>query len=336
MPWLKIVALALAVAVARASVILDNPTQVVRRDPPAPSAYPLEDACDHEWQYLNFNPDDDTDKSRLEKLHDVICSGEMRTISSYGQLAAQSALVTYKRYFPESDDDDDTQGYVNDVLALIAGTSSTDGAIGTVVGTFVVDNLGKLPRLLAGIVSCVFSLSLSLFDSSCPLIHFADFAGNNPNEPDCTDEGTLGYTLTDELDDREKIHFCDPAYTRGKFTDVDCASLDPFPSTKMDTFSRIVLHEMTHSSSVGPDSSLENQIIDVKNTDGGFAYDPPRVHGLVDEDQDNQLALPENNADSYAWMALDTLISRDCSPPSTDDRWQDFFKEDPPPYEEED
>lgn len=68
----------------------------------------------------------------------------MRAISSYGQGSAQDVLAPYKRYFPESDPDDDYQTHVKDVLGLIAGTSSTDGAIGSVVGTFVVDNLGEL------------------------------------------------------------------------------------------------------------------------------------------------------------------------------------------------
>ena len=144
MSLLKVLSLTLVIAVARASPVLNNPSRVLRRDPPAPSAYPLGDACGHEWQYLNFNPDDDTDKAHLQKLHDVLCSGEMRAISSYGQFSAQDVLAPYKRYFPESDAEDDVETHVKDVLGLIAGTSSTDGAIGSVVETFVVDNLGEL------------------------------------------------------------------------------------------------------------------------------------------------------------------------------------------------
>lgn len=104
----------------------------------------------------------------------------------------------------------------------------------------------------------------------------------------------------------------------------------------MDSFSRIALHEMTHYSSVGPATSLEEQIIDVKNSDGELAYDPPRVHGLVDPEQDDQLAFPEINADSYAWMSLDAWISRKCSPDSSGNDWASFFTENPPPYEPED
>lgn len=170
MSWSKILSLALVVAVAHASPVFDNPTRVLRRDPPAPSAYPLGDACEHEWQYLNFKADDDTDKGRLQKLHDVICSGEMRAISSYGQISAQDVLAPYKRYFPESDEEDDFQTHVKDVLGLIAGTSSTDGAIGTIVGTFVIDNLGELHvRFLSpSLLAFCFVISANPFSQTLP------------------------------------------------------------------------------------------------------------------------------------------------------------------------
>ncbi|KAI9663191.1 MAG: hypothetical protein M1821_008239 [Bathelium mastoideum] len=300
----KSLSLALVVAVAHAGPILNNPSRVLRRDQPTPSAYPLGDACGHEWQYLNFDPTDDTDQAHLQTLHNVICSGEMRAISSYGQASAQGVLAPYKRYFPESDAEDDFQTHVSDVLALIAGMSSTDGAIGNIVGTFVVDNL--------------------------------DFGANNAGEADCTDEGTLAYTLTDEVDDREKMHFCDLSWTRGSASDVDCASLDAYPSTKMDSFSRIALHEMMHYSSVGPQTSLAAQIGDSKNADSQPAYDPPRVHGLLDPAQDDNPVLTERNADSYAWMSLDAWISRNCAPDAGGNDWASFFTQNPPPYDPED
>ena len=140
----KVLSLALIVAVARASPVIKNPSRVLRRDPPTPSTYPLDDACGHEWQYLNSNPEDDTDKAHLQTLHNVVCSDEMRAISRYGQISAQDALAPYNRYFQESDEEDDFQTHIQDVLGLIVGTNSTDGAIGTVVGTFVVNYLGEL------------------------------------------------------------------------------------------------------------------------------------------------------------------------------------------------
>lgn len=80
----------------------------------------------------------------------------------------------------------------------------------------------------------------------------------------------------------------------------------------MDSFSRIVLHEMTHYSSVGPETSLGLQIKDVRNADGTPAYNPSRAHGLLAPDQDDNPAVTEINADSYAWMSVDAWVSRLC------------------------
>ena len=98
----------------------------------------------------------------------------------------------------------------------------------------------------------------------------------------------------------------------------------------MDSFSRIALHEMTHYSSVGPETSLAQQIKDVQNADEEPAYDPPRVHGLVDPQQDDNPALTEINADSYAWMSLDAWISDKCG---SGDDGASYFTQDPPAYE---
>ena len=103
----------------------------------------------------------------------------------------------------------------------------------------------------------------------------------------------------------------------------------------MDAFSRIALHEMTHYSSVGPQTSLAQQIKDVTNEDGQPAYDPPRVHGLVDPAQDDNPAVTEINADSYAWMSLDAWISDKCSTDDSGNNWASYFTQDPPPYEHE-
>ncbi|KAI0868740.1 hypothetical protein GGS24DRAFT_481451, partial [Hypoxylon argillaceum] len=286
----KALALALLAATAIANPL--RPSRVQRRDPPAPSSYPLADACGHEWQYLNFDTGNANDVAHLQTLHDIICSGEMRAISSYGSNSAATGNRVYQRYFALSDDEDDSQGNVESALNLIAGTSSTDGSIGEVVGTFVVDNL--------------------------------DFVGT------CATEGTLAYTDTDDLDDREKIHFCDIAWDRpnGATRAGQCGDFDPYPSDKIDTFSRVALHEMMHYSSVGPESALEDQIVDVNNADGVPAYDPPRVHGLIN--QDEQPGLAEINADSYAWMSLDAWISRECAADPT--MYDQFFTQNPPNY----
>ncbi len=100
----------------------------------------------------------------------------------------------------------------------------------------------------------------------------------------------------------------------------------------MDAFSRIALHEMTHYSSVGPATSLAQQIRDATNADGSSAYDPPRAHGLLDSHQDDNPVVTEINADSYAWMSLDAWISRKCSPNSSGNDWAGYFTQDPPAY----
>ncbi|KAJ7915390.1 hypothetical protein B0H13DRAFT_1610500 [Mycena leptocephala] len=293
----KILSLALAVAVVHASCLPNTPSRVLQSaGPPAPSTYPLGDACGHEWQYLNFDPEHETDIGRLQTLHNVICSGELRTLSSHGKVSALAGDNVYLRYFPKSDEDDDTQAQVSSVLGLIAGT---DGAIGSVVESFVVDN--------------------------------KDFSEDIP----CT-EDTFAYTDTDPVDDREKIHFCDRAFALPSIASVDCNRLDPYPSDLMDTFSRVVLHEMMHYSSVGPESELQCPIIDVKNNDLNYAYGPSRVHGLIDPDQDGQSGKPEINADSYAWMSLDAWISRKCTAAKGEEDWVSYFTGDLPPYTDSD
>ncbi|KAL8720626.1 MAG: hypothetical protein Q9181_007880 [Wetmoreana brouardii] len=222
----------------------------------------------------------------------------MRAICKYGQISAQDFLEPYKRYFPVRDEEDDFQTHVGDVLGLIAGTGDTDGAIGAIVGTFVVDNL--------------------------------DFGANDPDAAaHCSDENTLAYTDTDQLDGREKIHFCDPLWTRRMAADVDCDSLDPYPSSLMDSFSRIALHEMTHYSSVGPETSLGLQIRDPTMADGWPTDDPETAHALLDENP----MVTETNADSYAWMSLDAWFSHRCAQDPIGNEWQSFFTQDPPPYE---
>lgn len=148
------------------------------------------------------------------------------------------------------------------------------------------------------------------------------------DEPSCEEAGTLAYTLVDELvDQREKIHFCDISWEDRleSIADIDCDALDAYPSVKMDSFSRIILHEMTHYSTVGPETSLQEKIKDGVNADDQVAYDPDRTHGLIHQDEDPVGAVM--NADSYAWMSLDAYVSRICATDPSGDNWQTFFKE---------
>lgn len=103
----------------------------------------------------------------------------------------------------------------------------------------------------------------------------------------------------------------------------------------MDTFSRIALHEMTHYSFVGPPNVNGEMIQDLQMSDGETAYGTVNAHALVDEGQDDFFnpAVAETNADNYAWMALDALVSRHCTETPSGDEWQNFFKESPPKIE---
>lgn len=111
----------------------------------------------------------------------------------------------------------------------------------------------------------------------------------------------------------------------------------------MDTFSRIALHEMTHMSTVGPpiiadpedDDDDDGQIKDVSlyDDEGAFAaYGPINAHALADPEQGDYYNpdLTQTNADNYAWMALDALVSRHCASDPSGDTWQGFFTESPP------
>ena len=102
----KVLSLALAVTAVRA-IPITNPSRVVPRQA-APTPFPLGNACVNEWQYVNFDTADATDSAHLQKLHDIVCSGEMRAGSSYGALSAENTLAPYLRYFAASDEEDDT------------------------------------------------------------------------------------------------------------------------------------------------------------------------------------------------------------------------------------
>ncbi|OBS24203.1 hypothetical protein FPOA_04750 [Fusarium poae] len=293
--------LLMAVCLAAAHAKPLSPSKVSRRQNPSPSNYPLEDACGNEWKYLNFDPNNDGDRARLELLHDVLCSGELRGISSWGAFAASerqtSENVVYDVFF---DTEDDTPSKVNDVLITIAGADTVGIMAGSKVGDMIIDN--------------------------------KEFGGSTGNS--CNNEGTLAYTVVDQDgDEREKIHFCDIAYEKKVHAaDIDCGSLDKYPSTKMDTFSRVALHETLHYSTIGPKSTLGEQIVDQLNEDDKPAYDPERAHGLNDPKQDNQPGKSEINADNYAWMSLDAIISSRCIETTDREPWHKFFTASPPKY----
>lgn len=116
---------------------------------------------------------------------------------------------------------------------------------------------------------------------------------------------SFGYTVTDVLDEPEKLHLCDLSFDLPLAApDIDCETLDTYPSTKMYTFSRVILHETLHYSTVGPPSLLNANIVDAMNKDGETAYGPERAHAVNNPTQDDQTGLAEVNADKYAYMVL--------------------------------
>lgn len=65
--------------------------------------------------------------------------------------------------------------------------------------------------------------------------------------------------------------------------------------------------------------------MDRKNADGESSYGPERTHVLNDPDQDDDAVAAVLNVDNYAWMALNTYVSRICMLNVPADEWQDFF-----------
>lgn len=133
--------LTLPAAASTANPLPQPTTRVARRDNPSPSTYPLGDACGNEWQYLNFDPKNGADMSHLGTLHKLICSGEIRAYIGWGLNSANKRDQVYKDFF---EDDDDTNGNVVSVPELLQGPDEPGRFIGDVVGSMVIDNLGKL------------------------------------------------------------------------------------------------------------------------------------------------------------------------------------------------
>lgn len=154
--------LALIVAVSHADATLNNSqSRILRHDPPpTPSTYPLNEPCVPEWQYLNFNPNDANDKIRLEKLHNVLCSGELRAVLNEKKLSARrNVFAPYQRYFPPSEEFNHFfQSQIQEIKAF--------------VGTFVVDNFGRFLYQSARSFFLCFSPPIFFFFFGVPSLIF--------------------------------------------------------------------------------------------------------------------------------------------------------------------
>lgn len=128
-------------ALAQATPTRKVPSPIAKRgDPPKPSDYPGGDstACTNEPQYLKFDISKSGDLKRVQKLHHVFCN-EFNLLTIAGSTANNDADRTiYKRFFPESDPEDDYKARVNDIWnKLFDFIAQTPSAL---VASFIIDN----------------------------------------------------------------------------------------------------------------------------------------------------------------------------------------------------
>lgn len=246
---------------------------LVKRDDPSP--YPGGDTTEYtnEPLYLNFDTSNSDSLSRVQAIH-YSFGNEFNNLVVEGSSAVTADDQTiFNRFFTDAPDGTSDVEEIFDVLWDFTTYTATP-----LVATFIFDD----------------NDFLGLCDETI---------GGNPCT-NCDANSVGGYTGVDtEGDDREKTHFCATAFTWEQLHSITCDSLDTYPSIQMENLGRIMLHEFTHYSTVGPDTDIEALIVDALNKDNITAYYPSRAHGLDDPAQDNQPALAEVNADNYAWMA---------------------------------
>lgn len=229
----------LTLALAQATPTRKGPTPVVKRGddptqssaPPEPSHYPGGDTpeCPNEPLYFNFDVSKPGELKRVQRLHQVYCN-EFPVLTVAGRTATTNSDRTiYERFFPESDEDDDYKDRVNDIWNMLFDfTAEKPSAL---VSSFIFDN--------------------NDWKKECGETSGANLSPGSESLP-------LGaYTDVDPADGREKTHFCLVVYEYIDLASITCDTLDSYPSTQMDTTGRIMLHEFTHYSTVGPKSHRE-------------------------------------------------------------------------------
>ncbi len=219
----------LTFALAQATPTRKGPSPITKRvDSPQPSDYPGGDSakCTNEPQYLNFDISKSRDLKRVQKLHQVFCN-EFNVFAIAGSTATNDADRTiYQRFFPESDKEDDYKGRVNDIWnKLFDFNAQTPSAL---VASFIIDN--------------------DDWRKLCGETPGADLSSDS----EALSEGA--YTGIDPVDELEKTHFCVTVLEYPDLATITCNSLDTYPSGQMDSTGRLMVHEFTHYSTVGPDS----------------------------------------------------------------------------------
>lgn len=236
-----------------------------------PSPYPGTDSNEfaNEPLYLNFNIYNDADLDRVEDIH-YSFGNEVSSLISAGRSAANDVDHTiFARFF---EDDNPEAGAVTQVFDSLL---DDNGEPQSLVKTFIFDNTD--------------------FQALCL---------ESNTHVTCIDCDTIfGYTAVDvKGDGLEKTHFCHSAFDFPDLNQIDCDSLDDYPSARMDNLGRVMLNLFVRYSSVGPQTDVNQAISDVNNNDGLTAYYPSRTHGLLVQDGKGNAA--DVNADNYAWLAL--------------------------------
>lgn len=143
-----------------------------------------------------------------------------------GNTATQDKDQTiYKRFFPENDQDDKYQDSITDVWDKLFDFGAKTPS--KLVSTFIIDNVD--------------------WKKGC-----TETQGFDPQDSEDLEEGA--YTAVDVADNLEKTHFCNTVLDFIKLSAITCNTLDTYPSVQMDSTGRVMLHEFTHYTTVGPKS----------------------------------------------------------------------------------
>ena len=223
-------------ALAQASPTRKEPSPIIQRDDsPKPSHCPGQESaeCANEPLYFNFDVTKTSDSKRVERLHKAFCN-EFNVLTIAGSTATRDNDRTiYQRFFPESDAEDDYKSRVDDIWnKLFDFGAQTPSAL---VATFIFDNKDWQKR--------------------CGETSGADLQTNSESLE------IAAYTAVDPTDSREKTHFCVTALEYLDLASISCKTLDSYPSVQMDSTGRIMLHEFSHYSTVGPDSLRKFDLI---------------------------------------------------------------------------
>ncbi|KAF3001152.1 hypothetical protein E8E14_005395 [Neopestalotiopsis sp. 37M] len=287
-----------AIPATRTIVRRDNSTEQATK----PSSYPGDgEACENEFQYLNFDVTKDDQKTHVQSAHQAFCTGWSQLTVMGSENVDDSDRTIFKRYF---DDTSDAKSDVSKVYSALVDTSN--GVAQPIVAKMILDN--------------------NDFLKLCP--------ESGGNDEDAGEEGAY-WGVDTAGDNLEKFHLCDSAYEFSTLpSDNECKELSDHPDIKMESLARLILHETLHFKSVGT-PIFDRQIRDEDNDDELRAYYPQRTHGIVDPKQDNadgqNAELAVTNADSHAWHATNSYYKYACNnvqePGPNGGNWND-----PPAY----